>query len=614
MTVTTDPKPILDSSFQRGLSAPEDISCADWADKHFVLSAESSNTSGQWKTTTVQKAILNSFGNDAIEKVDFYKPARFGGTKMLVAANAYFIAHKKRNVGFYQPTKSDSDSFVKTEIEPSIRDCEVWRELLIDDREGSTKNTQSLKQFKGAIAHYKGGHAANSFRRITIDVVEIDELDGFNSDIGGEGSATTLSWGRVRNAVHPKQIQISTPTIAGTSLIEKAALGAQDILKYHVECPECGALGPIEWGDKEKTHGFVWEGRDAKTVLHHGKCCGTGWGNDKLLDAIEAGHWQGEKGYSTKDGIEWFLDGEACDPPRHVAFLTWAAYSPFSSWEQIVNEYFDALADSKKLQAFHNTVLAVTWNAEGEMSVTKELVESMIPIADKDQLAQITAITAGIDVQHDRLEIQYLGHATDKSVYPLGYQIHYGDTAEDEVYSDMISEYLKFEFDNGEQILRPLVACMDSQGGRTEQVHKFLEFVRRRTSATIIGINGVAAMWQEIADAPKKSSVKGFGKKQFYNIGVNTLKRNVYDLLTRFDQPERAFRFVDGVELPHDYAAQITAESMVPKNVGTKVRMMFENPKQKRNEALDVTSYCLAAKAWAVKHGNGQLKRRFKDL
>ncbi|MEP5625872.1 MAG: phage terminase large subunit family protein, partial [Hyphomicrobiales bacterium] len=164
LAVSTDPKPINDAAFAAVLAVPPDLSCADWSDRHFVLSAESSNSSGAWATTPVQRAILNAMGSDAIERVNLFKPARMGGTKMLVAANAYMTAHKRRNVGFYQPTQTDSESFVKTEIEPSIRDCEPWSKLLLDSREGSKSNTQSIKKFLGSTSHYKGGHSANNFR------------------------------------------------------------------------------------------------------------------------------------------------------------------------------------------------------------------------------------------------------------------------------------------------------------------------------------------------------------------------------------------------------------------------------------------------------------------
>jgi phage terminase large subunit GpA-like protein len=40
------------------------LTCADWADKHFYLSSESSYQEGKWETAPFQVALLNSMGND----------------------------------------------------------------------------------------------------------------------------------------------------------------------------------------------------------------------------------------------------------------------------------------------------------------------------------------------------------------------------------------------------------------------------------------------------------------------------------------------------------------------------------------------------------------------
>lgn len=615
LAVRTDPRPINDAAFAAVLAVPPAMSCAEFADAHFFLPSEASNTSGPWTTTKVQLAILNAFGNDAIERVAFQKPARFGATKMQVAANAYFTAHKRRNVGYWQPTQSDSDGFVKTELNPSIRDCKPWRDALIDKREESPKNTLSIKQFLGSTSHYRGGSSANNFRRLTLDCVLIDELDGFSSDIGNEGDAVTLSYGRIKNAVHPKQILISTPTIKNSSLIEKACLAAEDILEFHVKCPECGEHGPVQWGGKDKDYGFIWKDRDASSVMHHGQCCGVGWGNDKLTEAVEDGYWIGGKGWQTTDGLEWTKDGEPSNPPRSIAFRTWQALSPFSSWRGIVEEFHDALGDSKKLQAWRNTTLAETWDEAGEMSVTPELFGSILPTTDPEQLAQIKAVTCGLDTQNDRLECSYYGHATDKSIYLLGHSVVQGRTDEFDVYREMTDEILAYRFNNGEHDLGVMVAAIDTQGGNTDTVHQFLQLVKRaQRGYQFIGINGHGRMWSRIADKPSQSETKGTGKKEFYSIGVNTLKSDVYELIGRFDQPERAYRVVQDAPFPPDFAEQITAEKQVRKTVEGKLRTVFINEKQKRNEALDCCGYALAAKAWAQKFGSRQMKNLFNQL
>jgi phage terminase large subunit GpA-like protein len=614
MAIHTDPRPINDAAFAAVLAVPPDLCCADWADRNFVLSAESSNTSGQWTTTVVQRAILNSMGNDSIEKVVFYKPARFGGTKLLIAAHAYFTVHKRRNVGFWQPTQNDIATFTKTEIDTAIRDCEPWSALLIDKRTNSDKNNLSTKMFMGSSAHYRGGHSANNFRRLTLDVAILDELDGFEVD-KKEGDPSGLAWGRVKNAVHKKLIEISTPTVKNDSLIESAAIAADDMMVYQVECPQCGEHGPLIWGGKDSEFGFKWDGRDASTVQHYGACCATGWKNSELNQAVENGFWLGAKGLKTYDGLKWFRHGERCKPPRSISWHCWQGYSPFTSWEQIVQEFFDALGNADKLKTFVNTTLAETWSDEATMTVTPDLVGSILPTTDAEQLAQIRAVTAGIDTQSDRLEISYFGHATDRSVYLLGHSIHKGDTGEHGVYNDLMAEVSEFRFDNGQHKIPVVLACIDTQGSETEMVHAFLDAARRqRSGCTYLGINGVGKMYHRIADKVSTSAVDGGGKKEFYSIGVNTLKADVYELIRRFEQPERAFRIIADAFLPPDYADQLTAERMISKRQDGKTRLVFECGEGVRNEALDCAGYALAAKAYAQKHGHRQLKALFEGL
>ena len=581
------------------LDVPEPISCSDWADKYFYLSPESSNSSGLWKTTQVQKAILNAMGNDAIEKVDFFKSARFGGTKMLVIAGAYNIVHKGRNTCFYQPTKSDSDDFVKGEVDPAIRDCDEWGDMLISKSDKSPKNTLSYKAFRGSNLHFRGGHSPNSFRRLTLDTVILDELDGFQADVGREGNPTTLSWGRIKNSVFKKQIQISTPLITGFSLIEQSSKAARDILKFQVECPHCSEFNPIEFGGKDTPFGFKWEGRNPETVLNYCQSCNAGWENGKLHDACKSGYWLGENGYKTYDGIEWFKVGEDGDEPivapRHIAFKSWSAYSPFSPWTQVIEEWYDAQNDINKLQAFTNTTLGETWDLEHSGTLTAEIVQSILPT---DDISKVVAITAGIDVQDDRLEVQYTGHDVNNNIYVLDYAIYYGDLSTPDPWVTMAKDVLGAEWKCGVRLLGVANACIDTQGSHTANVHKFL--MGNRKSGVFIGINGNGNATYEIADQPGTyKAVKG---SQFYSIGVNPIKQKIYSSIRNFDKDKYAFRIYSGARLPSDYADQLTVEKMEIKRRDGKDKIVFTNKGNKRNEAIDVTCYSLAAKAYIQKH------------
>ena len=564
-----------------------------------LLSGESSNTSGLWQTTPDQRAILNSFGNDAIEKVDFFKPTRYGGTKMAIAANFYFLAHKRRNTCFYQPSNSDSDEFVKTEIQPQIRDCPAVLDKMVNDSEKSQLNTLSFKAFQGCSAYFKGAHSPKNFERMTLDVVVLDELDQCNADVGRKGDPTTLSWGRVRNSLFKKQIQVSKPTVKDFSLIEKSANAAQDRMVYHLECPECGEFTPLIWGGKDEAHGFKWTDRDASSVLHYCPKCGGGWGNNKLAEALEGGYWLGENGYKTVDGLVWQKDGELCLPPRHVAFRSWSGYSSFVTWEQIVQEWHDAQGDIEKIQTFRNNVLAEVWDVQHEGGASEQIIGSIIPTND---LSQVVGVTVGIDVQIDRLEVQYVGHDNQRNIYILGYDIYRGSPESSRVWQEMGSDILSAEFECGSNRLGVLAAGIDTQGGIcTETVHEFLE--ANKGEGLFIGVNGYAGLLREIADKPSKSKAGG---GEFYSVGTNVLKHKIANAIRAHDQEAGAFRIWQGANLPDDYAKQLTAEKMEISTAGGSQKVIFTNKHRRRNEALDTLVYALAMKFYIRNHRGRQ--------
>lgn len=576
---------------------PEPLTASQWADNHFYLSSESSNTSGKWKTIPIQVAILNAMGNDAIEKVDFFKPTRFGGTKMDVAAMFYLIEHKRRNICFYQPSKGDSDEFVKSEIQPSLRDCPLVEDLMIDKSESNSYNTLSYKAFRGCVAYFKGGHSPSSYERMTLDAVILDELDLFNTDVSKRGNPTTLSYARVRNSLFKKQIQTSKPTLEGFSLIQKSSMAANDILDYKVKCPECETHTTIEWGGHDVQYGFKWSENDPSTVKHYCKECGSAWDNSCLHEVSKGGYWEGENGYKTYDAMTWYKDGVEAIAPRHIAFRTWSGYSPFVTWQQIVEEWLDSQGDITKIQAFMNNVLTKTWSIKHKGTITEAIIDDM-PL-EKD-LSKIVAVTAGVDVQDDRIELQYAGFDQENNIYVLGYDEVRGDMDTAEPYIEMGMRIIESRFQCGDNILRPAVACIDTQGHKTKTVHEFLKHNANNKSVRFVGINGVGGADYEISDkASTNRDVKG---SVFYSIGTNILKYKIYDAIRKYDQPNGSFRISYDANLPKDYAKQLTAEKMEIRRIKGVDKIVFTNDSQRRNEALDTLVYCLAAKAYIRDH------------
>ncbi|MET4817599.1 terminase gpA endonuclease subunit [Endozoicomonas lisbonensis] len=357
----------IDASVKSGLAGlfkPEPMKLSEWAEEHYYLSPESSSEVGTWETIPYQKAIMNCISNDDVRKITWMKSARTGYTKVIVAAMGYFAEHKKRNQVIYQPTDDDRDAFVKDEIEPMLRDVPSVQSIFPFFDKKHKNNTLQKKTFLGSQLHMLGGKSPRNFRRITVDVAYYDELAGFDHDIGGEGSATSLGDTRLTTSSFPKSIRGSTPKTSGTCQIEQSLNEADVVLFYHVPCPHCNEMQYLKWGGKGAEFGIRWEEGKPKTAHYICEHCKDSFGYEHLADMLEQGRWQNEEGTVWIDDDDLFRDDESrvIDAPSHVGFRLWAAYSIFMTWEDLAAESLSASKDAKrgelgKLKSFVNTRL-----------------------------------------------------------------------------------------------------------------------------------------------------------------------------------------------------------------------------------------------------------------
>lgn len=131
----------------RSLYRPEPQTAVEWADNHYYLPKESAYQEGRWQTLPFQRAIMNAMGNDYIREVNVVKSARVGYSKMLLGVYAYFIEHKQRNSLIWLPTDGDAENFMKSHVEPTIRDIPSLLALAPWYGKKHRDNTLSMKRF-----------------------------------------------------------------------------------------------------------------------------------------------------------------------------------------------------------------------------------------------------------------------------------------------------------------------------------------------------------------------------------------------------------------------------------------------------------------------------------
>lgn len=600
-----DPANLADP-LAKGLEAfavPEPLTLDEWARQHFYLSAESSYVEQGWTPWPFQRAIMACMSNDDIREVDLMKSARVGYTKMLLADIGYTAHHRRRNQIIWQPTDDDAIEFVKTELEPMLRDVGVMQDVFPAYLSRHKDNTLQAKKFLGSIAHVKGGKAAKNYRRISADTARLDELDAFDGDIEKEGDPVTLANKRVEGATFPKLICGSTPKLKGFSLIESRCLLADQQFRYHIPCPHCVEYHPITWGGKGESHGFKWQTRedgipDPDTVRHLCPHCAVLIDQGDYLAQWDKGRYQADDG-TTLDAAGIFRNaaGAIIQPPAHVAFVdVWTAYSPAASWPTIVREFLAAHAkaqegDPSKLKAFWNTTLGRTWEGDIEKTDADELKARAEPFPLRLVPRGCLLLLAGVDTQDNRLEVQVWGYGRGSEMWTIDSQVFFGNPSEDQVWLDL-EEFLfetQYRHVSGQQI-KIHASAIDTGGHHTQAVY---DFCHRHKGRRVYAVKGRSGSEKHIKDGAGQVDIDWRGRRKkrgviLWHVGTNHAKDLIHARL-EITKPGPGYIHLSN-ELSDEWFRQLVGEARATQRTVTG-SMSRWTALRKRVEVLDCTVY-----------------------
>ncbi|EAP3038701.1 phage terminase large subunit family protein [Salmonella enterica] len=579
----------------KAFDIPEPQTVVQWADEHYYLPKESSYTPGKWETLPFQTAIMNSMGNDRIRTVNLIKSARVGYTKMLLGVEGYFIEHKSRNSLLFQPTDSSAEDFMKSHVEPTIRDVPVLLKLAPWFGRKHRDNTLTLKRFSSGVGFWcLGGAAAKNYREKSVDVVCYDELSSFEPDVEKEGSPTQLGDKRIEGSVWPKSIRGSTPKIKGTCQIEKAANESAHFMRFYVPCPHCGEEQYLKFGDSDTPFGLKWEKGKPETVYYlceHNGCVI----RQSELDQTE-GRWICDNtGMWTCDGLTFYsAGGEEIPPPRSITFHIWTAYSPFTTWVQIVYDWLDALKDPNGVKTFINTTLGEPYEEPVAEKLDYELLMEKVCHYGAQVPMRVVYLTAGIDSQKNRFEIYVWGWAPGEEAFLIDKIIIMGRPDDENTLLRVDAAInRKYRHADGTDMSISRV-CWDTGGIDQDIVYKRS---KKHGIFRVLPIKGASVYGKPVITMPKKRNQNGVF---LCEVGSDTAKELLYARMKLPAAPmgqeePYSVRFPDNPDVFTDVEAkQLVAEELVEKVVGGKIKLLWD-ARGRRNEALDCLVYAYAA-------------------
>jgi phage terminase large subunit GpA-like protein len=467
------------------IAPPPMLTVSAWADKYAHLSPETCSSPGKFKSFAYQRGIMDAVSDPGVTQITVMKSARIGYTKCLDNIIGYFIHQDPSPILIVQPRVEDAEDYSRTEIEPMLRDTPVL--AAIAGSLGAKDSSQRIVKrtfSNGASVSFVGANSPGGLRRITARTVCFDEVDGFPvKGAGNEGDQIALGIKRTETFWNSRTILGSTPTIKGISRIE-TAWGESDQRRYHVPCPHCGSMQTLKWAnmrwDKDA------EGKHLPETAHF-VCEASGCIIEERYKPamLDGGAWVAAKPFN-----------------GHAGFHIWSAYSlfPKARWPNLVAEFLRCRRDPTLLRTFVNLVLGETWEDETERLEGSSLLRRAENYGTENIPQRVLAITAGVDIQGDRLEVQVIGWGEREECWVIDYDIFYGDPAQQSVWVELDKFLLtKYHTDAGREI-RIKAACIDTGGHHANSLIQFCKSRRSRNIYPVKGFAGPRPIW------PKRSS------------------------------------------------------------------------------------------------------------
>ncbi|WP_064573932.1 phage terminase large subunit family protein [Hafnia paralvei] len=616
-------------SIRKGWTPPPRISVPDWADKFRKLAKEAGSTSGDWDTSTVEiaRGPMLAATESGVHIITVQCCTQLMKTALLENLFGYFAHLDPCPMLLLQPKEDAAEQFSKERITPLVRVTPVLRALVGGNKQKNSKETLLYKSFTGGFLALAGAGSPDNLARRPIRVLLADEVDKY--PITREGDPITLAEERTATfGLNWLSVRACSPTVEDESRIA-ASYEDSDQRRASIACPHCGHrqfpdfFKHIHWpseGDKHQT----------KLAMIHCENCGAGWSEGERLRSLATIQWHQtkpfdccgtrhiplnmyEQAWHTDDATAVSRVWKWSESDRHAVHRAvcpdcgklgvdnihagFQASKLFSPWQKdkpsdIAEKYLKAKGDPDKELAWWNTQMGLPHRPNYGKRLPVDVLLARREVFDAEVPEGVAVLTAGIDTQNDRLEVEVVGWGKDEESWSVAFDVIEGDLETAEPWL-RLDAYLKQIWRRADgRGFTIMAACHDSGGNHTQKVY---EFSQERLARRIWAIKGESAtggkrspIWPN-----KRPTSKTRSKFRPIILGVNSAKDSIRSRL-HIEQPGPGYMHFS-TDRDMGYFAQLTAERLVMKEAAGQRYSVWELPPGKANEALDCRVYAYAA-------------------
>ncbi len=588
---------VIITSWQSSLSPDCFLTISQWADEYRTLSPKAAAEPGRWRThrTPYLREIMDALSpHSPIQRVIFMKGAQIGGTEAGNNWIGYVIHLSPAPMMAVAPTTELAKRNSKQRIDPLIEDCAALKERVKPARSRDSGNTVLSKDFPGGVLVMTGANSAVGLRSMPARYLFMDEVDGYPGDIEGEGDPIVLAERRSATFQTRRKIfLVSTPTLKGLSRINRE-FEQTDQRYYHIPCPHCQHFQALRFGQ------LRWEEGHPVDVAYQCESCDEHIAEHHKTDLLANGKW-----VATNDNPQ----------QRHtVGYHLSSLYSPIGwfSWSDAASLYEQAKAHPELMKSFVNTVLGEPYEEEHDAPDWEAIYcrretypQGIVPPGG-------LFLTAGVDIQKDRIECEVTAWSRDKQSWSVDYKVLAGDTARADVWRQL-EAVLQHDWPHASGHTMPIRVMAVDSGYATQEVYNWV----RQHSQAIWGGGGARANQPRTVVAVKGrdrdtalilsvSKVDVSGRRRglrVWNVSSSIAKVEFYRWLKLEcsisdddSQPTGApAGYCHFPQYEPEYFKQLTAEKRIIRVHHGYPKAVWEKDPTRRNEALDCRVYARAA-------------------
>jgi phage terminase large subunit GpA-like protein len=415
---------------------------AEWISDNFHLPSVSGDIDGLYDFYYAPYflGVAKALDDPQVKEVDLMKAAQIGWTYFLLA---YIFKRVREAVdGVRCPImmlfakEMDGKRFYDQKLCPAVPVNPAISDVINVSQSRRGGNSWSYKSFpNGFLSIVSSNSPGNVKSASSIAVGIIEEPDDTSDNVKDQGDSIGHIEERVKRTADSKIIVGGTPALKGFSKVEQR-VNLSDARVLPIACHECGDKHVLDF---ENVH---WVGKDGApdvdedtgeiltdphevygfaqpdTAVYVCPTCGEEWDDyqrqknirDTVFNAVADGDplcgWVPTKPFHGKAGFVDLGEVYTCLPGSGLAELV---------REYLNAEHLSALGDQTKKIKFVNQKLGRPYEFKGDMAAPEALRDVAMDYAEGVIPHGGLMLTAGIDVQHNRIAVVLRAWGRDES-------------------------------------------------------------------------------------------------------------------------------------------------------------------------------------------------------